>query len=135
VGGSQRYAVVDLVNPARTVSFALPTMLACLPPRCEVRGWSMLLAPPYDRVYLLNRRDAIASVGLSNLDTASELDERVTGFQADFVQNPRTGEIVVVDAQSAVASLIRLDPWTLRETSLIPRPVGGGGVLDAAVLP
>lgn len=135
VGGSERYAVVDLVNPARTVSFAWPTMHACLPPMCETRGRCFLLAPAYDRVYLLNVRDAIAAVGLSNLEVGTSLDERLSGFQADIALNPRSGELIAADTQSVSGCLRRLDPWTLRALSYEALPVGGGGVSDMAVLP
>ncbi len=135
VGGSQRYAVVDLVNPGRTITFAWPTMRACLPPRCETRGWGLFLSPAFDRVYLLNRQEAVASVGLSSLEESTALDGSVNGYQAGFAQNPRTGAIMVVNAQSAAAGLVEVDPWELRQTTLLPIPVGGGGVVAVAVLP
>ncbi len=135
VGGGQRYAVVDLVNPARTVSFAWPTMRSCLPPMCETLGRCILLAPAYDRVYFLNVRDAIAALALTNLDVGTSIDERLPGFQADIALNPRSGELIAVDTQSVSGSLRRLDPWTLRALGFEAFPVGGGGVSDMAVLP
>jgi hypothetical protein len=134
VGGSLRYAVVDLLAPARTVTFEIPNLPGCQPLRCAPRIWSMILSPAYDRVYLLNRRDAVASVGFSDLDVATELSGRLRSIVADLVQDPRTGELVIVEARSVEAPTTLVDPRTLCEIHR-PMPVVGDGPVDMEVLP
>jgi hypothetical protein len=135
VGGGQRYAVVDLLNPARTVTFQIPNLPSCLPPSCTPRIWSMVVSQADDRAYFLNRRDFIASTRISDLSVVEENWGTVIGFQSDLIQNPRSGELVIVEARSVGAALIRVDPVTLSEVDAPRIPGAGDGPLNMAVLP
>jgi hypothetical protein len=134
VGGSLRYAVVDLLNPRHTTTFEMPTLPSCMPP-CATRLWSLVLSPVHGRAYLLGRRDGIASVVATELDLVAELTGRLGGYMADLVQNPRTGDLLAIESGSAGASAAVVDPWTLREKRDVRVPVVGDGPVDAEVLP
>jgi hypothetical protein len=135
VGGGQRYAIVDLLNPARSVSFQIPNLPGCLAPLCTPRAWSMTLSPPYDRAYFLNRVDFISSARIADLSVIDENWGRLGGIEADVVQNPRSGELVILEARSVGAGLFRVDPLSLFEVDA-PRIEGAGdGPINMAVLP
>lgn len=110
VGGGLRYAVVDLVNPARTVSFEIPNLPACQQPFCTPRTWSMIVSPAHDRANFLDRRTWISSARVADLSVVDESWGSVSDIESDLIQNPRSGELVVVEARSVGATLIRVDP-------------------------
>lgn len=130
VGGINRYAVVDLISPARTQSFQMP---AC---GCD-RLWAMILDSVSDRVYFIDRFDAVLAVRTSDLTPAPESPGRVRFFAVnqDLVQDPRTGDLIVIGWRINQSPLIRVRRETLQGVGSTVQAFGGDNALDAEVLP
>ncbi|HWN82568.1 MAG TPA: hypothetical protein VNM87_10760, partial [Candidatus Udaeobacter sp.] len=130
VGGVNRYAVVDLINPGRTQSFQMP---AC---GCS-RLWTMLLDLVSDRVYFADRFDNVLAVRASDLTPAPESPGRVRFFAVNqaMVQDPRNGELIVIGWRTIESPLIRVRRETLQGIGSTLQAFGGDNALDAEVLP
>lgn len=130
VGGINRYAVVDLINPARTQSFQMP---AC---GCD-RLWTMLMDRVSDRVYFADRFDAVLAVRASDLTAVPESPGRVRFFAVnqDMVQDPLTGNLIVIGWRTIESPLVRVRRETLQAISGTLQVFGGDNALDAEVLP
>jgi hypothetical protein len=133
VGGSQRYAIVDMVHPARSLAFQMP-VTSCA--GCDPRLWVMHLSPHRDRVYMLNRQQSMAAVVLSTLESAPESPGRILyrRFFSDFVENPRTGDFLVLGWNNAETPVYLVDPG-LRWISEIRLPRVGHQAIDLELLP
>ncbi len=133
VGGSLRYAVVDLINLSRSSTWQIPAV-ECN--GCTRRLWSLLLSPTYDRVYLMNRRQAVASVVLSTLEPAPESPGgfRFNWFLSAMVQNPRNGDLIVLGWRNYDTPVYRLDGRTLEQIGRILTEVGDKAV-DMELMP
>jgi len=130
VGGINRYAVVDLINPARTQSFQMP---AC---GCS-RLWTMILDRVSDRVYFADRFDNVLAVRASDLTAVPESPGRVRFFAVnqDMVQDPLTGDLIVIGWRIIESPLVRVRHQTLQSVSGTLQNFGGDNALDAEVLP
>jgi DNA-binding beta-propeller fold protein YncE len=129
VGGINRYAVVDLINPARSQSFQMPAC-GCF------RLFSMILDPVSDRVYFADRFDFVLAVKASNLEAAPESPGRVRFFAVnqDIVQDPRTGDLIIIGWRVIDTPMIRMLHTTLTSVGSTVQVVGDNA-LDAEVLP
>lgn len=117
VTGDQRYAVVDLLNPARTERFqsAPAPCNWCIPAH-----WRILYAPHLDRFLVLNRRQAIVSLDPSTGMPAPESPADLglgNAYFGDFAFHPRTGEILVLGVRSLATPLWAFDPRSFARTS------------------
>jgi hypothetical protein len=130
VGGINRYAVVDLISPSRTQSFQMP---ACA---CD-RLWAMILDRVSDRIYFIDRFDAVLAVRASDLTPAPESPGRVRFFAVnqDLVQDPRTGDLIVIGWRINQSPLVRVRRETLQGVGSTVQAFGGDNALDAEVLP
>jgi len=122
VVGDLRYAVVDLVNPARTYTFSMPVTVCR---RCAPTIWSMVLSPAHDRAFFQNRRQSLFAVRLSDLELAPEGPTRLNhiDFMNDIQLNPRTGELVVLLWGNIRSGMILVSSATLERSGTLP-PVG-----------
>jgi hypothetical protein len=129
VGGSNRYAVVDLINPDRVQSFQMP---AC--PCFSL--WTMILDPISDRVYFADRYDFVLAVVASNLDPAPESPGNVRFIHVlqDLAQDPRTGNLIVLGWRNLESPLMQVRNTTLSPISSTRMEVGDNA-LDVEVLP
>jgi hypothetical protein len=129
VAGQNRYAVVDLIQPARTQSFQMP---AC---GCSSL-WSMILDLLSDRVYFLDRNDFVLAVQASNLEPVPESPGRVRffGLNQDIVQDPRTGDLIIIAKRNLNAPMVRMRRANLEAVGSTLQVIGDNP-LDAEVLP
>jgi hypothetical protein len=138
VGGAQRYAVVDLINPSRVTTLQMPvscdprTDPTCAPPRL----WSMILDPVHDRTYFIDRFGWVLAVTTSNLDPAPESPGRLSGFHvlSDIAQDSRTGNLIVLGWRNLETPTGLVDRTRL---IILPRemPEVGDNAVDLEVLP
>lgn len=138
VGGAQRYAVVDLVNPSRTTTLQMPVSCdpggdrSCATPRL----WSMILDPVNDRTYFIDRYDWVFAVVTSNLEPAPESPGRLRGFHVlgDLAQDPRTGNLILLGWRNTETPTLLVDRRSLFQVRR-PMPELGLNALDLEVLP
>ena len=138
MGGAQRYAIVDLVNPSRSTTLQMP--VSCDPARdrgCATpRLWSMILDPVHDRTYFIDRYDWVFAVITSRLEPAPESPGRVRGFHilGDLVQDPRTGNLILLGWRNTETPTLLVDRTSLFQVRR-PMPELGLNALDLEVLP
>lgn len=134
VAGSERYAVVDLLNPARTEVFEIPVSRCSF---CHAQLWRILLAPDQDRAILLFRRQSLAAVELSTLHIAEDSPydlELGNVFFTDMVRDPRQGDLVILGWRNAQTPFFLVDSATM---TVIERqlPFLGDKAVDLELLP
>ncbi len=128
VGGAQRYAVVDLIAPERTVSFQMP---AC---SCD-RLWSMILSPVRDRVYFIGRYNHVLAVRASDLAPVPESPgQNLFRVLGDLAENPRTGDLLVLSWRNLETPVVLVSWQTLSRLNR-PLPLMENNALDLEVLP
>ncbi|MGD8394951.1 MAG: hypothetical protein PVF43_05710, partial [Candidatus Eiseniibacteriota bacterium] len=116
VAGRLAYTIVDLVNPSRTQTFQMPQPCAPLP--CDHVGlWDIEIDPVRDRVFMLDRRNAIMSVVLSTGMVAPESPGFIGGWQQDLVLNPRSGVLIVLELRNFAPHFGLVDAATLMEVT------------------
>ncbi len=133
VGGRLRYSVVDLINPLRSVTLEMPQ--PCAPVSCDFVGMCRLVLDPVrDRVYMLDRRNALTAVMMSSILTAPESPGSVPGFNMDLAVDPRTGNLIVLGLRNLDSPLRLVDPLRLEEISQ-PMPTAGDKGIELEILP
>jgi hypothetical protein len=130
VGGNQRYAIADLINPSRSFSLQMEQAQS-------TQLWRLILSPTRDRVFFLYRRQSVASIVLSTLETAPESPGglRINYYLTDIIEHPRSGELIILGYRSLDTPVYRIDARTLQQIDSGSYYEVGDSAVDMELMP